>query len=44
MAGLDPESRRYILELIRHLRGISTIVITTHAMEDVEAVASTLVI
>lgn len=38
--GLDPNQKRQIRELIRELRGDSAIIISTHILEEVEAVCS----
>ena len=39
VSSLDPEGRRDVLELIRDLRGESTVVFSTHVLADVERIA-----
>ena len=38
-AGMDPSNRRYVWDLIQRMKKDRLIVITTHSMEEAEALA-----
>lgn len=42
--GMDPKTRREVWEMIRKLKKHRAIVLTTHAMEEAEALADRIVI
>lgn len=43
-SSLDPEGRRDVLEIIARLRGLATVVLSTHILNDVERVCDTVAI
>ena len=43
-AGVDPSSRRTMWKAIRHEGQESAVILTTHAMEEAEAISSKLAI
>ncbi len=43
-AGLDPQGRRDVLELIERLRGGTTVFFSTHLLDDVQRVADTVAV
>lgn len=39
-AGMDPEARRFMWTIIDNLKQFSTIILTTHSMEEAEGLCS----
>ncbi len=42
--GMDPKTRREIWEMVKNLKKDKVIVLTTHAMEEAEALADRIVV